>query len=166
LLCCTFQPSFLFFLLLLSRCCFNCLCSHQSHGSCQQPETGCLTSFSFQDQEGCHSNSHFFCKEDSSAIKESGNKVSLSLGFSSLKRPAVPIGTKVLLNDSIYPHGQSPPEVKEHMFVYEVFVYEAVQWNQNSTIAKVQYINQVICQGGNKYRLYKEGDDVQESIDR
>jgi hypothetical protein len=47
-----------------------------------------------------------------------------------------------------------------------MFVYELVQWNQNSTIAKVQYINQVIRQGGDKYQVYKEGDDVQVRIDR
>jgi hypothetical protein len=93
--------------------------------------------------------------------KKAVTKSLSSLGFSSSKRPAVPIGTKVLLNDSIYLRGQCPPGVKEHMFVYEV-----VQWNQNSTIAKVQYINQVICQGGDKYRVYKEGDDVQARIDR
>jgi hypothetical protein len=65
-----------FFLVAFVMLLLQLLCSHQSHGSCQQPETGCLTSFSFQDQAGCHSNSHFFCKEDSSAIEESGNKVS------------------------------------------------------------------------------------------
>jgi hypothetical protein len=47
-----------------------------------------------------------------------------------------------------------------------MFVYEVVQWNQNSMIAKVQYINQVIRQGGDKYRVYKEGNDVQVRIDR
>jgi hypothetical protein len=73
--------------------------------------------------------------------KKAATKSLLSLGFSSSKRPAVPIGTKALLDDSIYPHGQCPPGEKEHMFVYEV-----VQWNQNCTIAKVQYINQVIPQ--------------------
>jgi hypothetical protein len=89
-------------------------------------------------------------------LKKAATKSLLSLGFSKLKGPAIPIGTKVLLNHSIYPRGQCPPGVKEHMFVYKV-----VQWNQNSMIAKVQYINQVICQGGDKYQVYKEGNDVQ-----
>jgi hypothetical protein len=92
--------------------------------------------------------------------KKVATKSLSTLGFSSLKRPLVPIGTKVLLEDSIYPRGQRLPGVKEHMFVYEV-----VQWNQNSTIAKVQDINQVIRQGGDKYQVYKEGNDVQVQID-
>jgi hypothetical protein len=92
--------------------------------------------------------------------KKAATKSLSSLGFSSSKRPAIPIGTKVLLDNSIYPHGQCPPGVEEHMFVFEV-----AQWNQNSPIAKVQYINQVIRQGDDKYQVYKEGDDVQVRID-
>jgi hypothetical protein len=106
------------------------------------------------------SNSHFFCKEDSSAIKESGNKVSFVSWFFLIEVAGSSNRNKGLTRQQYLSRGQCPPGVKEHMFVFEV-----VQWNQNSTIAKVQYINQVICQGGGKYQVYKEGNDVQVHID-
>jgi hypothetical protein len=89
-------------------------------------------------------------------LKKAGTTKSLSsLGFSSSKRPSVQIGTKILLNDSIY-GGKCPEGVRKHMFVYEV-----VELHPNGRTVKVQYNNQVVRQGGDKYRVYKEGDDVQ-----
>jgi hypothetical protein len=79
----------------------------------------------------------------------------LSLGFSSTKRPAVQIGVKLLLDDIIYV-GICPSEVKKHMFVYEV-----VSLNEGGRTAKVKYLEQVVKEGGNRYRVYKEGDKVQ-----
>lgn len=89
--------------------------------------------------------------------KQAAAKPLLSLGFSSSKRPAVQIGVKLLLDDSIY-HGNCPPEVKKHLFVYEV-----VQLHENGKTAQVKYLDQVVKEGGNRFTVYKEGDDVQAS---
>jgi hypothetical protein len=96
-------------------------------------------------------------KKSVPSSKKAATKPLSSLGFSSSKHPAVQIGTKVLLDDSIY-HGKCPHEVQEHLFVYEV-----VGVHENGKFVKVQYNNQVVCNGGDKYRVYKEGDEVQVS---
>jgi hypothetical protein len=90
--------------------------------------------------------------------KQAATKPLSSLGFSSSKRPAVQVGVKLLLDDSIY-HGNCPPEVKKHLFVYEV-----VQLHENGKTAQVKYVDQVVKEGGNRFTVYKEGDDVQASL--
>jgi hypothetical protein len=79
-----------------------------------------------------------------------------SLGFSSSKRAAIQIGTKVLLDDRIYVGGKCPAEVKNHWFVYEV-----VELNENGRSWKVLFKEQVVREGGDKYRVYKEGEKPQ-----
>jgi hypothetical protein len=146
--CCTFQPSFLFLWLLLSHCCFNCCVDINCMAPANNRKPGAPLLSPSKSKRVATATATSSAKKSLPPSKKGATKSLLSLGFSSLKRPAVPKGTKVLLDDSIYPGWQCPPEVKEHMFVYEV-----VQWNQNSTIAKVQYINQVIRQGGDKYSI-------------
>jgi hypothetical protein len=87
--------------------------------------------------------------------KKAATKPLSTLGFSLSKRPAVQIGTKLLLDDTIY-GGKCPREVIDHLFVYEV-----VSMHENGKTVKVKYNNQVIGEGGDKYRVYKEGDDIQ-----
>lgn len=83
-----------------------------------------------------------------------------SHGFSSQKRPQFNKGTKILLDDSIYDDG-APEEVAGYMFVYEVS-----EICEDGKSAIVEYKNQVIRPLGNKFRVYKEGDDTQVSSDR
>jgi hypothetical protein len=74
-----------------------------------------------------------------------------SHGFSSSKQAAIQIGTKVLLDNSIYVE-KCPAEVKKHWFVYEV-----VELNENGKSWKVLFKEQVVREGGDKYWVYKEG---------
>jgi hypothetical protein len=86
-----------------------------------------------------------------SVTKKPVTKLLSLLGFSSSKRTTIQIGTKLLLDESIY-RGKCPPSVKEHMFVYEI-----VQVHDTGKLWKAQYKDQVVCVGGDKYRVYKEG---------
>jgi hypothetical protein len=138
--------TFLFLLLLLSHRCLNRCVDISCLAPANNRKQGASLSSPSKSKRVATATATSSAKKSLPQSKKAATKSLSSLGFFSSKQPAVPIGTTVLLNDSIYPRGQCPPGVKEHMFVYEV-----VQWNQNSTIAKVQYINQVICQGGNKY---------------
>ena len=77
------------------------------------------------------------------------------LGFSSTKRPKYQIGTKMLLDDSIYDK-EAPAEVKGHYFVYEISSI-----CESGRTVTIQYKNQVVRNGGNMFRVYKEGEDSQ-----
>ena len=78
-----------------------------------------------------------------------------SLGFSSSKRPKYHVGTKVLLDDSIY-DDKVPEEVKGHFFVYEI-----VSTVENGKSVMLQYKDQVIRAGGDSFWVYIEGTDPQ-----
>jgi hypothetical protein len=80
-----------------------------------------------------------------SVAKKLGTKPLSLLGFSSSERTTIQIGAKLLLNESIY-LGKFPPSVKEHMFVYEI-----VQVHDTGKLWKVQYTDQVVRVGGDKY---------------
>ena len=77
------------------------------------------------------------------------------LGFSSTKRPKYQIGTKMLLDDSIYDK-EAPAEVKGHYFVYKISSI-----CESGRTVTIQYKNQVVRNGGNMFRVYKEGEDSQ-----
>ena len=99
------------------------------------------------------------------ASKSSGPKKSsktsgraqATLGFSSTKRPKYQVGTKMLLDDSIY-NGKVPDEVKDHLFVYEI-----TDVGDDGNAVTVMFKNQVITPGGNRFRVYQEGDEQQVS---
>jgi hypothetical protein len=78
-----------------------------------------------------------------------------SLGFSSTKRQTYQPGTKILLTDGIY-DDDVPEKVRGHLFLYEI-----VEWSENGKMAKIEYKNQVIRSGGDRFRTYKDSDDVQ-----
>jgi hypothetical protein len=82
-----------------------------------------------------------------------------SLGFSVAKRSKYCVGTKILLDDSIYDDAV-PQNVKDHLFVYEI-----TSIDDNGKEVTIQYKNQVIKDGGNRFRTYTEGDDPQVSVD-
>jgi hypothetical protein len=79
----------------------------------------------------------------------------LLLGFSSVKWPSFHIGTKVLLDTSIYPKGKVPASVDSHLFVYKI-----VQIEDNGK-TKVVYKNQAVQVDGNLFCVYKDSDDPQ-----
>lgn len=81
-----------------------------------------------------------------------------ALGFSKSKRPTYQIGTKILLDDSIY-DDKVPAEVKKHMFVYEI-----IDVHENGKIVCLVYKHQVIREGGDKFRVYRDSDDPQVRI--
>jgi hypothetical protein len=54
----------------------------------------------------------------------------LTLGFLLSKRPPIHIGTKVLLNESIYRKARAPAEVKNHLFVYKVLQVNDIMGRQ------------------------------------
>ena len=109
------------------------------YGSHQRSQKGSVPSVSFKVQEVGHGIGYVERKEDECDDEETGsNEASLVIGFSSSKRPAVQIGVKLLLDDSIY-HGNCPPEVKKHLFVYEV-----IQLHENGKTAQVKYLDQVV----------------------
>jgi hypothetical protein len=70
-----------------------------------------------------------------------------SLGFSSTKRPEYQVGTKMLLDDTIY-NDKVPPSVKGHFFVYEISSIDA-----NGKTVTIEYKNQVITNGGDRFRV-------------
>jgi hypothetical protein len=78
-----------------------------------------------------------------------------TLGFSSTKRPKYQLGTKLLLDDTIY-QDKAPAEVKGHFFVYEI-----VKLCDSGRSVTIQYKNLVIKNGGDHFRVYKEGEDTQ-----
>jgi hypothetical protein len=80
----------------------------------------------------------------------------LLLGFSSVKRPTFHIGTKVLLDTSIYPKGKVPPSVDGHLFVYKIVAIE-----DNGKTTAVVNKNQVVQVGGDLFHVYKDSDDPQ-----
>jgi hypothetical protein len=82
-----------------------------------------------------------------------------TLGFSSSKRQQFSIGTKLCLDDSIYKNTPTPDEVKNHVFVYEI-----TEVSENGKSFIVEYKNQVMLQGGEKFRTYKDSEDPQVSI--
>ena len=85
--------------------------------------------------------------------KRSSTKSQSTLSFATTKRPLYQLGTKILLDDRIY-ETEVPLEVKGHLFVYEV-----VAFSENGKTVKVEYKNQVIRAGGDKFRVYKDSDD-------
>jgi hypothetical protein len=90
--------------------------------------------------------------------KKSGSTLS-TLGFSLSKRPTIHVGTKLLLDESIYRKTKVPVAVKNHYFVYEV-----LQVHSNGKDITVLYKNQVIKKGGDAFRVYKDSDDAQVSL--
>jgi hypothetical protein len=93
----------------------------------------------------------------SPAKKPAAKKLS-SLGFSSTKRQTYQPGTKILLTDGIY-DDDVPEKVKGHLFLYEI-----VEWSENGKMAKIEYKNQVIRAGGDRFRTYKDSEEVQVSF--
>jgi hypothetical protein len=90
--------------------------------------------------------------------KATKNTVTKSLtnhGFSASKRPQYQVGTKILLDDSIY-DDKVPAEVKGKLFVYEISSIDA-----NGKQVTIQYKNLVISNGGDRFRQYEEGEDPQ-----
>lgn len=78
-----------------------------------------------------------------------------SLGFSATKRPKYQNGTKILLDDTIY-NGKAPEEVRGYLFVYEI-----VDVSADDKMVTVEYKNQVIRQGGDRFRVYTDSEDPQ-----
>jgi hypothetical protein len=64
-----------------------------------------------------------------------------------------------LLNDSIYPKGKAPTEVAGKLFVYEI-----VEVSDDGKVVTVDYQKQVICEGGDQFILYDDGDDQEVSF--
>jgi hypothetical protein len=87
--------------------------------------------------------------------KVSGIKSLSTLGFSSSKRPKFQVGTKILLDDTIY-NSKVPDEVKGHLFVYEI---TDVCYDGKSVT--VTYKNQVIRPDGDQFRVYEDSDSSQ-----
>jgi hypothetical protein len=77
-----------------------------------------------------------------------------SLAFLSSKRPQYQVGTKLLLDTGIY-NDDVPEKVIDHMFVYK-----KVELYPNGTTVKIEYKNQVILEGGNKFRQYKDSKET------
>jgi hypothetical protein len=82
-----------------------------------------------------------------------------SHGFSSQKRPQFNKGTKILLDDTIYDDGP-PEEVAGYLFVYEIS-----DFCEDGKYVIVEYKNQIIRPGGNKFRVHTEGDETQVSFE-
>ena len=89
----------------------------------------------------------------SSKKKQAVTKPLTNFAFSSTKRVQYPVGTKLLLSDKIYEKNKVPAEVRGHLFVYEIVSFEADGKN-----VKLLYKEQVVKDGGNWFRVYKEGD--------
>jgi hypothetical protein len=87
--------------------------------------------------------------------KQTATQTLSTLGFSSSKRQKYQIGAKMLLGDNIY-DGVVPLEVQNHMFVYEI-----TQIDDSAKTVTVEYKNQVIRKGGDKFRVYKDSDEKQ-----
>lgn len=85
------------------------------------------------------------------------NTVLSALGFSSSKRPKFPIGTKILLDETIY-NTKVPPDVQGHLFVYEI-----TEVGDDGKSVTVLYKKQVIRKGGHLFRVYDDDDDPQVS---
>jgi hypothetical protein len=99
-------------------------------------------------------------KSPSTTKKPTANTKLSSLGFSSSKRPQYKLGTKLLLDTSIYNDEDAIPEkVVDHLFVYEI-----VEISENGNTVKILYKNQVIADGGNKFRQYKDSEEAQVSF--
>ena len=78
-----------------------------------------------------------------------------TLGFSSSKRPKYQIGTKILLDESIY-DDNVPDKVKDHLFVYEI-----TKVDENGKQVQIQYKNLVIRDGGSRFWNYKDSQEPQ-----
>jgi hypothetical protein len=76
-----------------------------------------------------------------------------SHGFSSTQRPQFPIGSKLLLDDSIY-QDKVPSEVEGCLFVYQIVKYIGDD-------VEIQYKNQVIDDEGDQFRVYEDSEDAQ-----
>jgi hypothetical protein len=81
-----------------------------------------------------------------------------SLGFLSSKRPQYQVGTKLLLDTGMY-NNDVPEKVINHMFVYKI-----VELYPNGKTVIIEYKNQVILEGGNKFRQYKDSEETQVSL--
>jgi hypothetical protein len=78
-----------------------------------------------------------------------------TFGVSLTKRPQFSKGTKLLLDDSIY-DDEVPSEVEGHLFVYEIS-----EVCQDGKSVMIVFKNQVIKEGGNRFRVFQEGDEEQ-----
>ena len=91
--------------------------------------------------------------------KEVINRVTKSLathGFSCTKRQKYDIGTKILLDNSIYNKGKVPSIVKDHLFVYEISQVHAC-----GKSVRIEYKNLVITEDGDEFQTYKETEKTQ-----
>ena len=79
-------------------------------------------------------------------------------GFSSTARPRYNKGPKICLNDSIF-KSAIPAEVKGHLFVYEI-----CEVHENGKTISVMFKDQVIAPDGDRFRVYKEGEETQVRI--
>jgi hypothetical protein len=80
-----------------------------------------------------------------------------SLGFLLSKRPKYQIGTKILLDESIY-DDDVPDKVKDHLFVYEI-----TKVDENGKQVQIQYKNLVIRDGGSRFWNYVDSQEPQVS---
>ena len=94
----------------------------------------------------------------SGKAKSSVSQKLSGLGFSATKRPQYQIGTKILLDDSIY-NEAVPAAVKGKLFVYEISAIDP-----NGKTVTIQFKDQVIAKGGDRFQAYKEGDETQVSF--
>jgi hypothetical protein len=92
------------------------------------------------------------------ATKKPAPKPLSLLGFLTTKRQQFNVGTTLLLGTSIY-DTPVPEEVKGHMFVYKI-----VEFVENGEHVCIEYKNQVIKDGDNMFRVYKDSEEAQVSF--
>jgi hypothetical protein len=82
-------------------------------------------------------------------MKKPAAKKLSSLGFLSTRHQSYQTGTKILLTNGIYDEDEVLEKVKGHLCLYEI-----VEWSENGKMAKIEYKNQVIRAGGDRFRTY------------
>ena len=78
-------------------------------------------------------------------------------GFSCKKRHKYDVGTKILLDDSIY-KGKVPANVRGHLFVYEI-----KDLKDGGKFVTIEYKNLVIKDGADDFHQYLESKEAQYS---
>jgi hypothetical protein len=79
-----------------------------------------------------------------------------SLGFSSEKKAKFQKGMKILLDDSIYDRRSDIPEAAKGKY----FVYELTKLD-GATLCTIEYKDQLIEEGGDRFQVFKEGEETQ-----
>jgi hypothetical protein len=79
-----------------------------------------------------------------------------SLGFSSEKKAKFQKGMKILLDDSIYDRASDIPEAAKGKY----FVYELTKLD-DATYCTIEYKDQLIEEGGDRFQVFKEGEETQ-----